>query len=154
VCRLPHHFGSTLVFPDFEKDRLTEAIIPRPLRKFDLADHHWVDPVTPLHLSSGQPLVPTLAVSLRKGRNIPTWQRTSTTWPCCFATPTGRLRPSRSAGGICKYSLSLGAVRDICTHTFTRRSTTTPTCFQRWDSMRTQSRLACVRRSSVSRTTT
>jgi hypothetical protein len=29
----------TLIFPDSEEYRLPEAIIPRPLREFDLADH-------------------------------------------------------------------------------------------------------------------
>jgi hypothetical protein len=33
---LPHYFVRMLVFPDSEKDRLTQAIIPRPLREF-----HW-----------------------------------------------------------------------------------------------------------------
>ena len=42
------------------KIRLSESAIPRPLRKFDLADHHGLDPVTTPHFSGGQSLVPTI----------------------------------------------------------------------------------------------
>jgi hypothetical protein len=62
----------------------------------------------------------------------PRWRSTSTISPNCSAPPTGWLRPSRSAGGNCESSQSSRTARDMYTHTFTRRSTTTPVCFQRW----------------------
>ena len=65
-CLLPNHFVRILVFPDSEKDRLTETVIPRPLREFYLADHRRFDPMTTLHFGSGQPLVPTAPTSCRE----------------------------------------------------------------------------------------
>jgi hypothetical protein len=35
---LPNHFIRILVFPESEKHRLTETVIPRPLRESDLAE--------------------------------------------------------------------------------------------------------------------
>ena len=35
---LTDHFGRILVFPDAEKHRLTEPIVSRPFRKFDLTN--------------------------------------------------------------------------------------------------------------------
>jgi hypothetical protein len=46
---LPDHFVRVLVFPDSEKDGLTEAIIPGPLREFDLANQHRLNPMATLH---------------------------------------------------------------------------------------------------------
>ena len=57
---------SILVFPDSEKDWLTETIIPRPLREFYLADHHRFDPMATLHFGSSQPLVPAAPSSGRE----------------------------------------------------------------------------------------
>ena len=59
-------FLRILVFPDSKKDRLTETVIPRPLREFYLADHHRLDPMAPLHFGSGQSLVPTAPASRRE----------------------------------------------------------------------------------------
>jgi hypothetical protein len=39
---LPDRFRRILVFPNFEKDRLPQTIIPGPFHKFDLADHYSV----------------------------------------------------------------------------------------------------------------
>ena len=41
----PNHLIRLLVLPDPKKDRLSESIIPRPFRKFNLANHHRLDPV-------------------------------------------------------------------------------------------------------------
>jgi hypothetical protein len=70
---LPHHFHRILVFSDPKKDRLSETVIPRPLRKFYLADHYRLDPVTTLHFGSGQSLIPTAPACCRdveKGTGI------------------------------------------------------------------------------------
>ena len=63
---LPNHFIGILVFPDPEKDRLSESVIPCPFREFDLADHHRLDPMATSHFSSGQTLVPTASANRRK----------------------------------------------------------------------------------------
>jgi hypothetical protein len=63
---LPHYFVRMLVYPDSEKDRLTQAIIPRPLREFHLADHNRFDPMATLHFGASQPLVPTASPSCRE----------------------------------------------------------------------------------------
>src|ERR1700676_4471241 len=55
---LSNHVTRSLVFPDSEKDWLTETVIPRPLREFYLADHRRFNPMATLHFGSGQPLVP------------------------------------------------------------------------------------------------
>jgi hypothetical protein len=54
-----NYLARTLVFPEPEKDRLPKAIIARPLRELDLADHHRLDPMTPFHFRGSQSLVPT-----------------------------------------------------------------------------------------------
>jgi hypothetical protein len=54
------------VFPDSKKDRLSETITSRPLRKFYLADHHRLGPVTTLHFRSGQSLVPAAPAKCRE----------------------------------------------------------------------------------------
>jgi hypothetical protein len=64
--RQRHFFGSflywrILIYPDPKKDRLTETIIARPFREFDLADQFRPNPMTTSHLSRGQPLIPTVA---------------------------------------------------------------------------------------------
>jgi len=56
-------FIRILLFPDSEKDWLTETIIPRPLRKFYLADHHRLDPMATFHFGSSQSLVPTVTTN-------------------------------------------------------------------------------------------
>jgi hypothetical protein len=66
VCLLPHHFHRNLILPDSKKDRLSEAVIPRPFRESYLANHHRFHPVTPPHLSGGQPLIPTVSTNCRK----------------------------------------------------------------------------------------
>ena len=48
-CLLPHNFARLLVFSESEKDRLTEAVIARPLREFDLANHRRSDPMATFH---------------------------------------------------------------------------------------------------------
>jgi hypothetical protein len=60
-----NHFRRTLIFPDSKKNRLSETVIPRPLREFYLTDHHRLDPVAPLHFGGGQSLVPTVSASRR-----------------------------------------------------------------------------------------
>ena len=52
-CPLPNDFARVLVFPDPEKDRLTETVIPGPFREFDLADHFRLHPMTALHFGGG-----------------------------------------------------------------------------------------------------
>jgi hypothetical protein len=42
-----------------------ETVIPRPFDEFDLEDHRRLDPVTPFHFGSGQPLVPTTSALCR-----------------------------------------------------------------------------------------
>src|SRR4029077_5136361 len=66
ACLLPNHFDRIFVFPDSEKDWLTETIIPGPLREFYLTDHCWFDPVATLHFGSSQPLIPAASASCRK----------------------------------------------------------------------------------------
>jgi hypothetical protein len=66
VRLLPHHFPRTLIFSDPKKDRLAEAVIPRPRRELYLANHHRLDPVAPSHFSGGQSLVPPTPASRRK----------------------------------------------------------------------------------------
>jgi hypothetical protein len=63
---LPNHFARILVFPDSEKNRLTETIIPGPLTKFHLADHFRFDPMATFHFGGGQSLVPTAMTSCRE----------------------------------------------------------------------------------------
>ena len=63
---LSHHFVRILIFPDPEKHRLSETVIPCPLREFYLADHHRFDPVAPPDFSGGKSLVPPIAASRRK----------------------------------------------------------------------------------------
>jgi hypothetical protein len=41
-------------------------VIPRPLREFNLADHHRLDPMTPLHFGGSQSLIPTTPASRRE----------------------------------------------------------------------------------------
>ena len=55
---LPHHLIRILVLSDSKKDRLAEAVIPRPLREFYLANHCRFDPMATLHFGSSQPLIP------------------------------------------------------------------------------------------------
>jgi hypothetical protein len=50
-------------------------------------------------------------------RSIPAWQQASTTWPCCSATPTGWLRPSRFTGKCYESSLSSSTARGTSIHT-------------------------------------
>ena len=59
TCPLPDNFARALIFPEPEKDWLTETVIARPLRELDLANHHRLDPMTTFHLRGGQSLVPT-----------------------------------------------------------------------------------------------
>jgi len=66
ACLFPNHFLLFLVSPATEKDWLTETIIPRPLRKFYLADHRRFDPMAPLHFGSSQTLVPAATTNCRK----------------------------------------------------------------------------------------
>jgi hypothetical protein len=66
ACFLPNRFVRICFFPDSEKYRLTEAIIPSPRRKFCLADHARFDPMEMLHFASSQPLVPTASANCRK----------------------------------------------------------------------------------------
>src|SRR5271166_3552485 len=63
---LPNHFVRLLVFPESHKNRLTQTIIPRPLRKFYLADHHRFDQTATLHFRGSQSSVPTTPTSRRK----------------------------------------------------------------------------------------
>jgi hypothetical protein len=51
----------SLVFPNSEKDRVTKTIIPRPFRKFDVANNRRLYPAATFHFGGGQPLVPTTA---------------------------------------------------------------------------------------------
>lgn len=53
VRLLSNHLTRTLVFPDSEKDWLTEAIIPGPFREFHLADHFRFDPMATSHFGGG-----------------------------------------------------------------------------------------------------
>ena len=46
--------------------RLTQSIISRPFREFDLADHHRFDPMATCHFGSSQPLIPPASASRRK----------------------------------------------------------------------------------------
>jgi hypothetical protein len=48
---LLHHLIRILILPDPKKDRLSESVVSRPLREFDLADHYRSDPVSPPHFS-------------------------------------------------------------------------------------------------------
>jgi hypothetical protein len=67
---LLHHFLRILIFPDPEKDRLSETVIPCPFRKLNLANHLWLEPTATLHFRSTQILVPTFrpaAGRLKKG---------------------------------------------------------------------------------------
>ena len=52
---LSNDFVRILVFPDSEKDWLTEAIIPGPLREFHLANHLRLHPMTTFHVGEGNP---------------------------------------------------------------------------------------------------
>jgi hypothetical protein len=63
---VPKHFARNFVFPESKKNRLTETIIPRPFREFDLADHHRFDPMATCHFGSSQPLIPPASASRRK----------------------------------------------------------------------------------------
>ena len=49
IWLLPNHFVRILIFSDSEKNWLTEAIIPGPLREFDLADHSRLHPMATFH---------------------------------------------------------------------------------------------------------
>ena len=40
---LSNHFVRILLFPDSKKDRLSQTVIPCPLREFYLTDHCWFD---------------------------------------------------------------------------------------------------------------
>ena len=75
---LPQHFLRILILPDSEKDLLPETVIPRPLCEFYLADHHRLDPMATLHLSSSQPLVPTAPARCRDVE-----KGTGSTWIFC-----------------------------------------------------------------------
>jgi hypothetical protein len=66
VNHFPHHFVRILIFPNTKKDRLSESVISCPFRKFYLAHHHRLDPVTPFHFGSSQSLAPTIPASRRK----------------------------------------------------------------------------------------
>ena len=50
---LPNKLAGVLVLPDPEKHRLTKAVIARPLREFDLAEHFRLHPTTKFHVGSG-----------------------------------------------------------------------------------------------------
>jgi hypothetical protein len=63
---LPKHFVRILVFPDSEKDWLTEPIIPRPFGEFYLTDHHRFNPMAALHFGTSQPLVPAASPGCRE----------------------------------------------------------------------------------------
>jgi len=55
TCFLPNNLSRTLVFPDSEKDPLVETIVPSPLGKFYLADHHRFDhTMATFHLGGSQ----------------------------------------------------------------------------------------------------
>jgi len=69
ACLLPNHFVRIFVFPDSEKDWLTETIIPGPLREFYLTDHCWFDPVATLHFGSS-------FIRARSKLSFSTWWRT------------------------------------------------------------------------------
>jgi hypothetical protein len=55
VCLLPNHFVRILVFPNAEKHRLPQPIIPGPFREFDLANHRRFYPTATLHLAAVNP---------------------------------------------------------------------------------------------------
>ncbi len=50
---LTDHFGRILVFPEAEKHRLTEPIVSRPFREFDLTNHRRLNPNTTPHFCGG-----------------------------------------------------------------------------------------------------
>src|SRR5271165_1671272 len=52
-CLLSHDFARLLVFSESEKDRLTKAVIARPLSEFDLENHYRLHPMATSHLSGG-----------------------------------------------------------------------------------------------------
>jgi hypothetical protein len=53
ACLLSHHLIRILVFPETEKHRLAQSIIPRPLLEFDLANNRRLDPATTFHFGDG-----------------------------------------------------------------------------------------------------
>jgi len=57
ACLLPNHFFRIPVFPNSEKHRLSQPLIPAPFREFDLADQDRFNPNAPLNLGNGQPWI-------------------------------------------------------------------------------------------------
>jgi hypothetical protein len=53
ACLFPNHLARLLVFPEAEKNRLSQPIIPRPFREFDLTNHRRFNRNTTLHFSDG-----------------------------------------------------------------------------------------------------
>jgi hypothetical protein len=56
ACLFPSDFVRFLIFPNPEKDRLANAVVSRPFREFDLADHHRLNPNS--NASSRRRLIP------------------------------------------------------------------------------------------------
>ena len=57
TCLLPDDLARALVFPEPEKHRLTQPIIPSPLRELHRTNHRRVNPNTTLHFADGQPWI-------------------------------------------------------------------------------------------------
>jgi hypothetical protein len=53
TCLLPDDLARALVLPDAEKHRLTQPIIPSPLRELYLTNHRRFNPNTTLHFGDG-----------------------------------------------------------------------------------------------------
>jgi hypothetical protein len=49
ACFLPKNFGRFLIIPQSQKDRMAQAIIPGPFRKFNFANDGWFNPNAPSH---------------------------------------------------------------------------------------------------------
>jgi hypothetical protein len=53
ICFLPANFGRFLIIPQSQEDRMAQAIIRGPFRKFNFANHRRSDPNAPFHFGGG-----------------------------------------------------------------------------------------------------